>query len=323
MRSMDKKKFILTYVTFLSFWIIDFYSKNWFSSISSSFSFGSFHVAYHENHGVIMGAFTKLPLFIRTVFLSTIGICLVASYPLIISIVDFKTKKMIFGLSCIFSGILGNVTDRVIYGYVIDFIYFKTNSFTTPVFNIADAVQWVGYLFVTLGLYTEINYQMPDNDKRRNGWINNKFQIKFCSALVAVFIFISSIFFVFSYTFLKYSLNEISAEVNTLTSTFLIPYSITFASLQVFLGLLVFSLGKIVSHRISGPIYSLARYLRDITNGKYYDFKLRNNDQFKELEVPLSQLSNEIKQLRMITNLDRDSKIECDIKLVEEKNKAS
>ncbi|MBP9682959.1 MAG: signal peptidase II [Bacteriovorax sp.] len=299
---MDKRKFILTYLPFIIFWVIDFYSKSWFSNIPGPFSFGSLHLAYYENHGVVMGTFSKLPLILRTVFLSTIGITLVASFPLLISLVDFKTKRMIFGLSCLFSGILGNVTDRIIYGFVIDFIYFKNSNFTTPVFNIADAVQWVGYLFVAIGLYAEINYHMPDNERRRSGWINHKFQIKFCAIIFALFFAVSSIFFAFSFTFFKYTLIGIGTGRDVLTTEYLIPYSITFASLHAFLGLVVLAIGKTVSHRISGPIYSMARYLKHTLEGKHYPFKLREGDQFKELERPFTELNQEIIQLRMFLN---------------------
>ncbi len=299
---MDKRKLLLSYLAFMAFWVIDFYTKSWFSNTPIPFSIGSLHFAYYENHGVVMGAFSKLPLVLRTVFLSTIGISLVASFPLLLSLVDFKTKRMIFGLSCLFSGILGNVTDRIVYGYVIDFIYFKNTSFNTPVFNIADAVQWIGYAFVGIGFYAEINYHIAEDERRRRGWINHKFQIKFCAIIYALFFAVSSIFFAFSFTFVKYTLSGLETGRDVLTNEYLITYSITFASLHGLLGLIVLAIGKIISHRISGPIYSLAKYLKLTLEGKEYPFKLREGDQFKELEKPFTELNQEIIQLRMFSN---------------------
>lgn len=44
----------------------------------------------------------------------------------------------------ILSGGLGNVIDRSIYGYVIDFIHFNYNNFSFYVFNFADSLITIG-----------------------------------------------------------------------------------------------------------------------------------------------------------------------------------
>lgn len=43
---------------------------------------------------------------------------------------------------CIIAGAIGNLLDRVLYGYVVDFLYFKKINF--PIFNIADIYVTVG-----------------------------------------------------------------------------------------------------------------------------------------------------------------------------------
>lgn len=47
-----------------------------------------------------------------------------------------RMRPLCFDLCFIVAGALGNVIDRLRYGYVVDFIYFKPINF--PVFNIAD-----------------------------------------------------------------------------------------------------------------------------------------------------------------------------------------
>ena len=49
---------------------------------------------------------------------------------------DKKYGKLHIALSLILAGAAGNTIDRVIRGYVIDFIYFKIINF--PIFNVAD-----------------------------------------------------------------------------------------------------------------------------------------------------------------------------------------
>lgn len=55
------------------------------------------------------------------------------------------------GYSLLFGGILGNLIDRIIYGYVIDFIGFEIGSYSFPIFNIADIAIVIGAIIIVLG----------------------------------------------------------------------------------------------------------------------------------------------------------------------------
>jgi len=57
-----------------------------------------------------------------------------------------KVEQVAFGL--IAGGIVGNLTDRVQYGHVIDFIHWYVGDYSWPIFNIADSCICVG-----VGLY--------------------------------------------------------------------------------------------------------------------------------------------------------------------------
>jgi signal peptidase II len=63
---------------------------------------------------------------------------------------DRKDNLMAIGLCLILGGALGNLYDRLVYGYVVDFIdvYFK--SYHWPAFNIADTGICIGAFFVIL-----------------------------------------------------------------------------------------------------------------------------------------------------------------------------
>ena len=52
----------------------------------------------------------------------------------------------------IVSGALGNMTDRLIYGFVIDFLYVKLIDF--PVFNIADCYVCIGAALAVFSILT-------------------------------------------------------------------------------------------------------------------------------------------------------------------------
>ena len=49
-----------------------------------------------------------------------------------------------FALACILGGALGNVIDRSMHGYVVDFLDFHYAAWHVPAFNVADAAITVG-----------------------------------------------------------------------------------------------------------------------------------------------------------------------------------
>ena len=55
-----------------------------------------------------------------------------------------RTAQVSFGLLC--GGIIGNLSDRLVYGHVIDFFDLHFGSYTYPTFNIADSAICIGVL---------------------------------------------------------------------------------------------------------------------------------------------------------------------------------
>ena len=54
-------------------------------------------------------------------------------------------KLFSFAMACILGGAIGNVIDRVLYGYVVDFLQFHwRNSWYFPAFNVADTAITIG-----------------------------------------------------------------------------------------------------------------------------------------------------------------------------------
>jgi signal peptidase II len=54
-------------------------------------------------------------------------------------------KLFSFALACILGGAVGNVIDRLLYGYVVDFLQFHwANRWYFPAFNVADSAITVG-----------------------------------------------------------------------------------------------------------------------------------------------------------------------------------
>ncbi len=57
-------------------------------------------------------------------------------------------KILLIGLTSILAGAIGNLIDRLLLGYVIDFIHLTLFDYHFPIFNVADIFVTVGVVFV-------------------------------------------------------------------------------------------------------------------------------------------------------------------------------
>ena len=68
-----------------------------------------------------------------------------------------QNKLEYWGLFIIICGAMGNIIDRSINGYVIDFIYFHINKFYWPAFNFADIYISIGIIMILMNMLKKIN----------------------------------------------------------------------------------------------------------------------------------------------------------------------
>ena len=118
-----------------------------------------FYLTYTHNYGGAWSIFDNSTLFITIVsFLIIIGII----YYLFKNKV---TKKIeIIGYSLLLGGAIGNLIDRIVYGYVIDFLDFYIFKYDFPIFNVADIGIVVGIILLLVSMILEV-YK---NDNKRN-----------------------------------------------------------------------------------------------------------------------------------------------------------
>ena len=62
-----------------------------------------------------------------------------------------------WGLFIIICGAIGNIVDRSINGYVIDFIYLHINQYYWPAFNFADIYISIGIIMIIVNMVKKIN----------------------------------------------------------------------------------------------------------------------------------------------------------------------
>ena len=68
--------------------------------------------------------------------------------------VDKNRKALTWGLTLILGGAVGNLIDRSMYGYVIDFIDVYYEYWHFPAFNIADSAIFVGASLLIFEMFT-------------------------------------------------------------------------------------------------------------------------------------------------------------------------
>ena len=59
-------------------------------------------------------------------------------------------KLFSFSLACILGGAVGNVVDRLLHGYVVDFLQFHWGGWYFPAFNVADSAITIGAIGLIL-----------------------------------------------------------------------------------------------------------------------------------------------------------------------------
>lgn len=125
--------------------------------------FGDFQVLgfrYTENTGAAFSSFSGAGYF-----LIIFNIVVMAALIFFIRQMKFKSKTAYIAVMLVISGGLGNIIDRIRFGYVIDFLEFKFINFA--IFNFADICIVSGaFLLLIYTLWIEI---MEKKANKSNG----------------------------------------------------------------------------------------------------------------------------------------------------------
>lgn len=149
-----KKPALITLVSILVILAIDQFSKTLvFQSLKIGESIplikNILHITFVSNTGAAFGLFKNSSLIF--IVISIVAIVIISTIILrSIKKDEFLSSSMFnYGLILIISGAMGNLIDRLRFGYVVDFIDIRV----WPVFNIADASITIGTLLLILSLF--------------------------------------------------------------------------------------------------------------------------------------------------------------------------
>ena len=107
--------------------------------------FVQFH--YVENRGAAFGILQDKKVFFVII---TVAVLIIASYYLITNYHELNKLTRI-GVALLIAGAVGNLIDRIRFGYVVDFISFRLMGiYDFPVFNIADIFIVLSTFFIVI-----------------------------------------------------------------------------------------------------------------------------------------------------------------------------
>lgn len=112
-----------------------------------------FMIRFVKNRGAIWGLFSNpshsfIPQIIT--ILSIVAMVIVIYYFLKI---EAKCSWELTSLSFIIGGAVGNIIDRIVQGYVVDFLDVIINDFHWPTFNIADSFISIGVIILIFSIW--------------------------------------------------------------------------------------------------------------------------------------------------------------------------
>ena len=158
---MKKKPYIIAFLVF----ILDLISKQVIAHVmnvgdSAKVINKFFYITYTQNKGAAWSILEDQRILL--LIISVIALFLVNKV---------MNKEKLSNIECfsygmIIGGIIGNLFDRIFFGYVIDFLDFKLFGYDYPVFNLADSFIVVG---IILMIIISIRKELHERSKSRKG----------------------------------------------------------------------------------------------------------------------------------------------------------
>lgn len=284
---------------FAFFYVLDRGSKAWASKSTDLEELGCGILTFklNLNHGLMLGWLGHIPPYVKYVTITSLCALIFCGYFFYRFFVPISSMKLRLGGALLLSGIVGNVADRLTAsGGVVDFIVIRFPSYQSPIFNVADVVQILGYVLILLGMWSEANH-WRQNDTRALSWISPRFQLRFCLFFLAGSLSTAFVISLLNYTFVRSLLsmgNLPPQEQNDILWALLVALVCVMGALF----LIIIAAGYFYSKKIAGPLFSIRRYLDRTNQGERAIFKLREGDDLKEFEKPLNELNEKLNHNR-------------------------
>jgi signal peptidase II len=122
---------------------------------------GFFNITYVRNTGVAFGFLDPVRSSLKSWILVLLTIGAITAVLVYSWRTPVSRKLLQIGLSLILAGALGNLYDRMNYGYVVDFIEVYFRNYRWPSFNVADSAITTGVALLALELFRKDTDDSP------------------------------------------------------------------------------------------------------------------------------------------------------------------
>ena len=109
-------------------------------------------LTYVRNPGMVFGLFARSSFPGRDLLLAVASVVAIALLALYFTRIAVEKRALVFGLALVLGGATGNLIDRFLHGYVVDFVDVSLHFARWPAFNLADSAIVVGVGLMALDL---------------------------------------------------------------------------------------------------------------------------------------------------------------------------
>lgn len=132
---------------------LDQYSKvyavrHWKGQPVQSFAGDTFRIEYAENRGAFLSLLSDTPEQVRFAVLTVINGLVLLGFGIYLLTARQMALFSFLALSLVVAGGIGNLIDRIRFGYVIDYFNLGWGSLRTGIFNVADMAITAGFLLL-------------------------------------------------------------------------------------------------------------------------------------------------------------------------------
>lgn len=138
--SASRKSVLLIFLVLILDQLSKYFVLN-YVGMTDVYSCGLFNIVHVENTGVVFGILRTAHKFVLLALSLTV---------LGIFVLWIKNTKFWLAEGLIIGGAIGNVSDRIVHGAVIDFLDFYVGPHHWPAFNIADSAVVLGVALLLL-----------------------------------------------------------------------------------------------------------------------------------------------------------------------------
>jgi signal peptidase II len=122
---------------------------------------GFFNITYVRNTGVAFGILDPVSLPLKSTLLALLSLAAIAGVILYSWRTPVSKTLLQVALNLILAGAVGNLYDRINYGYVVDFIEVYFRNYRWPSFNVADSAITIGVGLLALELFRKETHDSP------------------------------------------------------------------------------------------------------------------------------------------------------------------